>query len=358
MKNLVKLGELTIIKTGKLDANASTPNGAYPFFTCAIKPLKISSYSYDCECVLVAGNGDLNVKYYCGKFDAYQRTYIIEVKNKEKLLTKYLYYFLQLYISLLRSQSIGGVIKYIKLNNLTDLQINVPLLSEQQEIVSLMERTSALMAKHQQQLEKLDLLIKARFYEMFGNGFYEKTPIYALVDTKIESAKKRYSLTDRIRYIDISSIDNRQNIMMGFAEYTFADAPSRAHQCLKQYDILVSTVRPNLRNIAMNCYAYNNLVASSGFCLLRAKACNAKYLFAAILLDDFSREMSELTTGANYPAIKDSDVLSYQIPNPPIELQNEFARFVEQTENIKSKIKQSLEKLEILKQSLLQKYFG
>ena len=63
----VKIGDLTQIKTGKLDANASSEDGQYPFFTCSREPLKISTYSYDCECVLVAGNGDLNVKYYNGK---------------------------------------------------------------------------------------------------------------------------------------------------------------------------------------------------------------------------------------------------------------------------------------------------
>ena len=57
----VKLGKLVNVKTGKLDANASSINGAYPFFTCSKEPLKISTYSYDCECVLVAGTGDLNV---------------------------------------------------------------------------------------------------------------------------------------------------------------------------------------------------------------------------------------------------------------------------------------------------------
>ena len=56
----VKIGDLTKIRTGKLDANASSEDGQYPFFTCSREPLKISTYSYDCECVLVAGNGDLN----------------------------------------------------------------------------------------------------------------------------------------------------------------------------------------------------------------------------------------------------------------------------------------------------------
>ena len=59
----VKLGDLTKIRTGKLDANASSSNGKYPFFTCSKEPLCIDSYSYDCECVLVAGNGDLMLMY-------------------------------------------------------------------------------------------------------------------------------------------------------------------------------------------------------------------------------------------------------------------------------------------------------
>ena len=88
-----KLGELTKIKTGKLDANASSEDGIYPFFTCSREPLRISSYSYDCECVLVAGNGELNVKYYNGKFDAYQRTYIIEALPNSGIMTYFMYHF-------------------------------------------------------------------------------------------------------------------------------------------------------------------------------------------------------------------------------------------------------------------------
>ena len=86
----VNLGKIAKIKTGKLDANVANKNGKYPFFTCSKEPLTINTYSYDCECVLVAGNGDLNVKYYNGKFDAYQRTYIIEILDKNKYNTKYI----------------------------------------------------------------------------------------------------------------------------------------------------------------------------------------------------------------------------------------------------------------------------
>lgn len=91
----VQLGDYVDIRTGKKNANEGDLEGQYPFFTCSIKPLKINEYSFDCECVLVAGNGDLNVKYYSGKFDAYQRTYVIQSLDKKKLDVKYLYYFLR-----------------------------------------------------------------------------------------------------------------------------------------------------------------------------------------------------------------------------------------------------------------------
>ncbi len=89
-----RLGDYVRIRTGKLDANASDPNGAYPFFTCSQEPLRISSFSYDCECVLIAGNGDLNVKYYDGQFDAYQRTYIVESIDKRQLDVRYLFHII------------------------------------------------------------------------------------------------------------------------------------------------------------------------------------------------------------------------------------------------------------------------
>ncbi len=159
---MAKLGDYVRIRTGKLDANASSKDGQYPFFTCAIEPLKIDAYSYDCECVLVAGNGDLNVKYYAGKFDAYQRTYIIESLDKTILTIPYLYYFLDKYVETLRQQSIGGVIKYIKLGNLTEA--NIPLLSifEQKKIVEFLDKVTDLISLRKEQLAKLDLLVKSR----------------------------------------------------------------------------------------------------------------------------------------------------------------------------------------------------
>lgn len=161
------IGEVVAIKTGKLDANAAVANGEYPFFTCAQNPLNIDTYSFDCECVLVAGNGDLNVKYYKGKFDAYQRTYVLTVKGVflHKLSTIYLYWFMQLYLDELRKKRVGATVKYIKLGDLTNINIPIPPLPEQERIVSLLDaefaKIDAIKANAEKQLKDAKALFQS-----------------------------------------------------------------------------------------------------------------------------------------------------------------------------------------------------
>lgn len=79
-----KLGDLVTFKTGKLDSNASVPDGDFPFFTCSQETLRTNTYSFDTECVLLAGNnanGIFPLKYFHGKFDAYQRTYVVRPRE-------------------------------------------------------------------------------------------------------------------------------------------------------------------------------------------------------------------------------------------------------------------------------------
>lgn len=154
----VKLGALTSIKTGKLDANAAT-GGEYPFFSCSSETLSIDTYSYDCECVLVAGNGEFNVKYYNGKFDAYQRTYIIQSTN-DRLSVPFLYRFMGMYVDRLKRQSIGTVIKYIKLGNLTDALIPLPPIDIQEQFVYLAEQSDKSKFALQEAIKDLDALSK------------------------------------------------------------------------------------------------------------------------------------------------------------------------------------------------------
>ena len=356
----MKLKELINVKTGKLDANASSENGKYPFFTCSKKTLKIDTYSYDCECVLLAGNGDLNVKYYNGKFDAYQRTYILECKD-DIISTKYLYYFMKEYLKVLRNQSIGGVIKYIKLVNITEAIIPIYSKEEQKRIVDNLSKVERVLDIKNKQIEELQNFIKSQFVEMFGdikNSKFDINSIKKLVDINIMKTKKKHKERDIIKYVDISSIDNLKNEIISYKEYEVGLEPSRAQQCLEKGDILISTVRPNLKNIAVNNYEEDNIVGSSGFCVLRVNKCMREYLFEVVKTEKFTNDMILLATGANYPAIRDKDILDYKIAVPPITLQNQFVEIIKQIDKQKFEIEKSLKETQELYESLMEKYFG
>ena len=219
--------------------------------------------------------------------------------------------------------------------DLLALPIRLPTLEEQREKLEMMAKMNALIADRHQQLDLTDQLVKSRFIEMFDGKGYPQVTIGELVTSKVPSVKKSFAPTDLIKYIDISSIDNIRNVMTGYTEYVLQEAPSRAQQHIKTGDIVISTVRPNLKNVAITTYEDDNLVASSGFCVLRANKCLPSYLMAIVCSEKFTEAMIKLVTGANYPAIKDSDVLNYVVALPPIKIQEQFAAFVEQTDKSK-----------------------
>jgi len=128
--------EVTDIKTGKLDANAANSNGAYPFFTCAEDESRINTYSFDAEAVLLAGNGFFGVKWYKGKFDAYQRTYVICPVG---INGRFLYYTILWLIPTISEKSRGSTIKYLRLGDIQDTELLLPPLPEQTRIVAKLE---------------------------------------------------------------------------------------------------------------------------------------------------------------------------------------------------------------------------
>jgi type I restriction enzyme S subunit len=129
-----KLGDVCTIKTGKLNSCAAEGNGVFPFFTCAEKPLRINKAAYDEECVLVAGNCTPYVNYYKGKFNAYQRTYIITPINN-MLPCSILYFWMQREIRDMVNSQQGSVEKYFVLADFTERDIILPEWSRLSNIV-------------------------------------------------------------------------------------------------------------------------------------------------------------------------------------------------------------------------------
>ena len=135
-----RLGEVVEIYTGKRDANFGSSEGEYDFFTCSNQPIKCSSYSYDGEFLIMPGNGANigMVIHYKGKFEAYQRTYLLE--NRFGIFMDYLEWHLKANWKQYNADKMyGSAIPYIKLGNLTNYLVAIPPLSEQKRIVAKLE---------------------------------------------------------------------------------------------------------------------------------------------------------------------------------------------------------------------------
>ena len=292
-----------------------------------------------------------------------QRVGCLRIKDEKNVSIEYLYQYFNSY-NFERdciNNSKGIAQKNLSTEWLKNYKMSIPNLNEQNRIVNELKKIQRLKKLKEQQLKELNQLIKSQFVEMFGdikNSKFDIKSIKSLVDTNIIKTKKKHKKSDIIKYVDISSIDNLKNEIISYKEYEVGLEPSRAQQCLEKDDILISTVRPNLKNIAVNNYEEDNVVGSSGFCILRVNKCMKEYLLEVVKTEKFTNDIILLATGANYPAIRDKDILDYKIAVPPITLQNQFSKIVKQIDKQKFEIEKSLKETQELYESLMEKYFG
>lgn len=330
----VKLGHLVSIQTGKLDANAAVLGGKYPFFTTAKEISRINEYAYDDEVVLVAGNGDLNVKYYKGKFNAYQRTYILTSNSNVRM--KYLYYFLDKYIEVLRHQSIGGVIKYIKLNNLSDAHIPMRSILEQDKIIGILEKLDNEIIIRNKQLSELSNLVKSRFNEMFIQRDFPLKRLGELVEEVRYGTSLPATLNGKYGYLRMNNIteDGQLNIQ----NLKHIDVPEKD---LEKYVVRNGDVLFNRTNsielVGKTCiYELDFDMVIAGYIIrIRTKKdiLNPRYLSEFLNFPSTKEFLRNIAKGAvNQANINAKELQDIAIPLPPLSLQNEFADFVAQVD--------------------------
>ena len=136
----IHLGDICSVTTGRLDANAQNPNGKYAFFTCGVEVYKTTDYAFDCDAILLGGNnasGDYKMHRYAGKFNAYQRVYVITDPPEETL--DYLNYVIKWWLPSLKRDSQGTTTRFIKLGQVTGMLVPFPPLAEQKRIVAKLE---------------------------------------------------------------------------------------------------------------------------------------------------------------------------------------------------------------------------
>ena len=179
----VKLKNIVSIYTGKLNANSRVKNGKYLFFTCDAVPFKIDTYAFDGEAILISGNGSQvgHLNYYIGKFNAYQRTYVL-MNFEETINGKFLFHYLKAFLKKhIDDNSKKGSVPYITLPMLTEFKIPVPPIEVQEEIVRILDKFSELESELEFELES-ELEARKKQYEYWRAKLFPHTNFFKIND--------------------------------------------------------------------------------------------------------------------------------------------------------------------------------
>ena len=196
-----ELGKICNIITGKLNSNAAEGFGVYPFFTCSKENYKINSYSFDCEAILLAGNnavGDFGIKHYKGKFDAYQRTYVITIKNENEFDYSFLFYSLKSKLDDFRRNSFGTATQYLTKTILDPLTIMAPQIHIQQKIGKTLHDLDTKIQNLQNQNHILEQTAQA----IFKSWFVDFDGVTEFEDSELGKIPKGWSTSTLKKFVD------------------------------------------------------------------------------------------------------------------------------------------------------------
>ncbi len=147
-----KISDLLNVVTGKEDANFAVENGKYPFFTCSENISSCNEYSFEGKAILIAGNGNFNVKLYEGKFNAYQRTYVL-IPDDEKFYSL-IFYAVKDQLKKLSNSSAGSIIKFITKGDVDNIPLILPKFGSD-KIFNKLNNITALIEKNIEQNQEL-----------------------------------------------------------------------------------------------------------------------------------------------------------------------------------------------------------
>ena len=244
-------------------------------------------------------------------------------------------------------------------------KVRLHCMTEQQKIVKLLDKTQEMIVAHQRQLQKLDDLVKARFVEMFGDPVsnprgWEKHKLSDLADIRIgpfgSLLHKEDYVTDGHALINPSHIINGKIAID--AELTVSDDK---YTELSPYHLLIGDVVMGRRGEMGRCAVVcdSGLLCGTGSRLIRANGeLSADFIQKIISFPSFKRTIEDMAVGQTMPNLNVPIVSEFRIISPPKDVQDQYYAFVSQVDKSKLSVQQGMEKLETLKKSLMQQYFG
>lgn len=317
--------------------------------------------------ILLAKNGTTGVAAIVDRdivFDIYVSLALIR-PNTKIVMPRYLLYAINNpVVKGYFDSSLKGIgVPNLHLKNIRETPIKIYDLETQKAIVEKLDKVCELISLRKQQLEKLDELVKARFVEMFGD------PVVNSKRWPVETIENHIDLLTGFPFDSSGYVSKGVNICGGLiimpqkidwsACKHWPQITGYEDYILRPNDIVIALDRPWISNgfkIAMVDREHLPALLIQRTARIRAVDINQHYLMQSLLLGRFDKHCN--ITGSLVPHISPKDIKSYSVMIPPIELQNQFATFVERVDQQKQTVQQSLEKLELMKKALMQEYFG
>lgn len=281
----------------------------------------------------------------------------------DAIYNEYLYFFLKSKTDYLNSLGRGATFKEISKSIVESIEIPLPKVNQQKEIAEKFKKLEQLISLRKQQLAKLDELVKVRFVEMFGvvhnSVLYPYVPVKSFTSVVSGGTPNRnvseFWNNGSIRWVKTTELQN--NVICNTDEkITQAGLDNSSAKIIPPNTVLIAMygqgkTRGMTGYTSIEC-ATNQACA----CILPCEQFNQNYLWRYMILSyDKLRDMAK---GGNQPNLNIGIIKNFPVLKPPIELQNDFAAFVERVDQQKQTVQQSLEKLELMKKALLQEYFG
>lgn len=359
---MARIGDICEILDSKrvpITATERKP-GPYPYYGANGVQDYVADYIFDDELVLLAEDGgnfgskDKPIAYrVSGKCWVNNHAHVL--KPKEGLDVDYLCYSLMFY-------DVTGLVNGATRQKLTQadmrkMEISLPSLDEQRKIAAVLDKVSDLIAKRRQQLDKLDELVKARFVEMFGDPQDNEKNWNMRTFKEICTVRQglQIPISKRLTHFEESCYEYiTVAYLHGVKDKEYIKNPKSTVICTK--DDILMTRTGNTGMVITNVAG----VFHNNFFLIdfdRDKYIK-EFLVEYLNLDLIQTELKKRAGISTIPDLNHSEFYKIAIYEPPIDLQNQFAAFVKQIEKSKATINRSLEKLETLKKSLMQEYFG
>ena len=313
--------------------------------------------------VLISWSASLGV-YVWDKGKALLNQHIFKVVfDKCEVNREYFVYAVRYKLKEMESKTHGATMKHIVKKDFDNTLIPFPTLEEQENIANLLDKISTIILVRQQQLQKLDELVKARFVEMFGDDKYSKMPLINLIT---EGAGLSYGIVQPgdsgtgdmgvLRPVDMVNGE----ISTHSIKYIDRSIGASFKKTELVGDELLITVRGTTGVTALTDSRFKNMNVTRGIAVIRydRRKINPIYLNAFLNTDESQQYIQEHTRGATLQQINLSDLRVHMIPVPPIELQEKLADFIQQVDKSKVAVQKSLDEAQLLFDSLMQHYFG